>query len=68
MPLLENLLGLPSPSFKYISITQLEARMFELAHIQNHSCESSRVTSPLGNSTSVSSYDLASQLFGTPMQ
>ena len=62
MPLLENLLGSPSPSFKYISVTQLEARMIELTHTQNRCCKSSRVTSPLGDSTTVSSYDLLSCL------
>lgn len=41
MPLLENLLRSPSPSFKYISITQLEVhvRMIELTRIQNGHCE-----------------------------
>ena len=41
MPLLENLLRSPSPSFKYISITQLEVhvRMIELTRIQNSRCE-----------------------------
>ena len=62
MPLLENLLGSPSPSFKYISITQLEVRMIELTHIQNCRYKLSRVTPPLGDSTTVSSYDLLSCL------
>ena len=41
MPLLENLLRSPGPSFKYISITQLEVyvRMIELTCIQNCRCE-----------------------------